>query len=131
MSQGEKNVQPDWDSNPGPSEYRTAALPTNLSGRLHIFSPKRWTVLNRHILPRYIEIRPRISNWYREQCEIGLGAYTIRVTCWAPMSQRRQTSFFYLGHWTVSTVKFCKSGVRGWRIKNIFRLKQNIFLYYN
>jgi hypothetical protein len=35
---GEKNVQPDWDSNPGPSEYRTVALPTKLSGCLHITS---------------------------------------------------------------------------------------------
>jgi hypothetical protein len=36
MSQGEKYVQPDWDSNPGPSEYRTASLPTELCGHLHI-----------------------------------------------------------------------------------------------
>jgi hypothetical protein len=39
ISQGEKNVQPDRDSNPGPSEYRTAALPTELSGHLHVSSP--------------------------------------------------------------------------------------------
>jgi hypothetical protein len=40
MSLGEKNVQPDQDKNSVPSEYRTTALLNELSGRLHIFSPK-------------------------------------------------------------------------------------------
>jgi hypothetical protein len=40
MLQGEKNVQSDWDLNPGRLEYRFSALPTELFGRLHIFSPK-------------------------------------------------------------------------------------------
>jgi hypothetical protein len=33
------NVKPDRDSNLGPSEYRTAALLTKLSGRLQTTSP--------------------------------------------------------------------------------------------
>jgi hypothetical protein len=41
MSQGDKNVQPDRAWNPGPSEYHTAVLPTEISGLLHIFSPKK------------------------------------------------------------------------------------------
>jgi hypothetical protein len=47
MSQGEKNVQSDRDSNPEPSKYRTATLPTELAFRLHILSQKSeqfWTV---------------------------------------------------------------------------------------
>ena len=39
MSKGEKNAQPDRDSNPGPFAYRANALPSELSGRLHISSP--------------------------------------------------------------------------------------------
>lgn len=39
MSQGEKNVQPDRDSNPGPFDYMLNAVLTELSGRLHIFFP--------------------------------------------------------------------------------------------
>jgi hypothetical protein len=42
MSQGEKNVQPDRDSNPGPSEYRSAALPTDTFSPL--ISEQFWTV---------------------------------------------------------------------------------------
>ena len=34
MSQGEKNVQPVRDSNPGPLAYRASALPTELTGPL-------------------------------------------------------------------------------------------------
>jgi hypothetical protein len=37
MLQGEKNVQPDWDLNLGPFEYRFAALQTELFARFHIF----------------------------------------------------------------------------------------------
>ena len=39
MSQREKNMQPDRGSNPGHLAYRANALPTELPGRLHIFSP--------------------------------------------------------------------------------------------
>ena len=38
MSQGEKNVQLDPDSNPEPSEYRSVDLPTELPGRIHTIS---------------------------------------------------------------------------------------------
>jgi hypothetical protein len=34
----EKNVQPDRDSKPGHSEYRSVALPTELTSRLLIFT---------------------------------------------------------------------------------------------
>jgi hypothetical protein len=38
MPQGEKNVLPDQSSNQGPSDYRSATLTSELSGRFHIFS---------------------------------------------------------------------------------------------
>jgi hypothetical protein len=45
VSQGEKNVQPDQDLNPGPSDFHTAALATEL-----ILSPlNQVTVLNSDI----------------------------------------------------------------------------------
>ena len=45
--QGEKNVQSDWDSNPGPLAYRASALQTELSGCLTHYlpnSPNRDTI---------------------------------------------------------------------------------------
>jgi hypothetical protein len=45
MSQDEKNMQPNEYSNPGTSEYHMAALPTERSGRLHISSSYKCTVL--------------------------------------------------------------------------------------
>jgi hypothetical protein len=42
---GWENMLPNRDSKPGPSEYCTVALPTELSGHLHIFSPKQWIKL--------------------------------------------------------------------------------------
>jgi hypothetical protein len=58
VSQGEKNVHPERDMNPRPSEYRTVAPSTELSGlhSLHTISPKYWTVLNRgmcFVVPNY------------------------------------------------------------------------------
>ena len=51
MSQGEKNVQSDRDSNPGHIAYRASALPTELSGCLTHYLPP--------IHPHKFEIRPR------------------------------------------------------------------------
>ncbi|KAH3739457.1 hypothetical protein DPMN_046109 [Dreissena polymorpha] len=39
MSQGEKIVRPIQDSNPGHLAYRASALPTELTGPPHNFSP--------------------------------------------------------------------------------------------
>ena len=58
MSQGEKNVQSDWDSNPGPLAYRASALPTEQSGCLAHYLPYSDLSLNRDIHPHKFEIRP-------------------------------------------------------------------------
>jgi hypothetical protein len=49
MSQGEKNVQPDRNSNLGFSDNHTAALLTEQFSRLHTKFHKKWTVLNRDL----------------------------------------------------------------------------------
>jgi hypothetical protein len=43
MSQGEKNVQSDWDSNPGPSEYRSVSYPAAYTSS-PLNSEQFWTV---------------------------------------------------------------------------------------
>jgi hypothetical protein len=62
LLQSEKNMKPDWDSNTWPSEYRSAALSTELSGRFHN-SPKKWPVLNRDIMMIHYDTLWTIKCW--------------------------------------------------------------------
>ena len=79
MSQGEKNVQSDRGSNPGPLAYRVSALPIELSGCL-----THYLRLYRDIHPHKFESHPRILEVNFMAMHLRLTKQACMVPCLVP-----------------------------------------------
>jgi hypothetical protein len=80
-------VQPNRNSNLGPSEYHKSALLAELSGLLYMFSPKKYKVLDRNILSRYIKFHPQISQ-VTDKCGLNSELYSVTAPSLSPNATR-------------------------------------------
>ena len=91
MSQGEKNVQPDRGSNPGPPAYKASALPTELPGPLTHLLTNCIGIGTVTYSPAKLEFVPELSG-HREQGEHDLdeptgwvmSTYAVTAPRWEP-----------------------------------------------